>query len=335
MQAAADAGTGRRAAASAGSTASGDPKAHADGEHRKRRTGSKRRPAGGTATVAARPAPGLYIVATPIGNARDITLRALDVLAGVDLIACEDTRVTRKLLTLHAIATPTVACHAHNEAAVAARLLERLRDGASIALVSDAGTPLVSDPGGRLVAAAIAAGLPVTALPGASAPLAALALAGLPTERVLFAGFLPSRGAERRRALGELAGIAATLVFLEAPHRLPEALADLAQMLGPRQAAVARELTKLFEEVRRASLPELAAHYAAAGPPKGEVVLLVGPPEAGSQLSAADAEGALDAALEAALGRVSLKQAVAEVAAASGRPRREVYARALALKAPP
>jgi 16S rRNA (cytidine1402-2'-O)-methyltransferase len=275
--------------------------------------------------------PGLYLVATPIGNARDITLRALDVLAAADILAAEDTRNTRRLLDIHGVRREgrwLVPYHDHNGAAQRPRLLAALAEGRSVALVSDAGTPLVADPGYRLAAEAIAAGHPVTAVPGASALLAALAVAGLPTDRFLFAGFLPPRSAARRRTLGELATVPATLVLYESPRRLAESLADMAAVLGAsRPAAVARELTKRFEETRRATLGTLAAAYRAEPEPRGEVVVLVGGP---GEAEAASAES-LDAALEAALARASVKDAAAEVAATLGLPRRQVYARALAL----
>ncbi|MSO80634.1 MAG: 16S rRNA (cytidine(1402)-2'-O)-methyltransferase [Alphaproteobacteria bacterium] len=271
-------------------------------------------------------AAGLHVVATPIGNLRDITLRALDVLAAAGTIACEDTRVTAKLLAAHGLSRPLVACHDHNAARAIPLLIGRLKDGGSVALVTDAGTPLVSDPGYALVRAAQQEGIPVRAVPGAASPMAALSVAGLPADRVLFAGFLPSRGAARRATLGELAGVPATLVLLEAPHRLPESLADMAAMLGPREAAVARELTKLFEEVRRGTLETLAAHYANTGPPKGEIVVVIAPPAA----TAVTGDDEIDALLAAALRHASRRDAVAEVAAATGRPKREVYARALA-----
>jgi 16S rRNA (cytidine1402-2'-O)-methyltransferase len=275
-------------------------------------------------------APGLYLVATPIGNARDITLRALDVLAAADLLAAEDTRRTRHLLEIHGLrrdARRLVAYHDHNGAAQRPRLLAALAEGRSVALVSDAGTPLVADPGYRLAAEAITAGHPVFPVPGPSALLAALAVAGLPTDRFCFAGFLPPRAAARRRALAELAAVPATLVFYESPRRLSGSLADMATVLGAeRPAAVCRELTKRFEETRRAGLGELAAHYAAAPEPKGEVVVLAGPPAAAPPDSAV-----LDAALAAALASGSVKDAAATVAGALGLPRREVYARALEL----
>lgn len=274
------------------------------------------------------PMAGLYLVATPIGNLGDITQRALDLLRRVDLIVCEDTRVTAKLLARYAISARMLPYHEHNAERMRPELLQRLAEGRSIALVSDAGTPLVSDPGYKLVRAAIAAGHAVTALPGASASLTALLLSGLPPDRFFFAGFLPAKSGERRRELGALAGIPATLIFYESANRLAESLADMTELLGDRPAAVARELTKLHEEVRRGSLGSLAGHYEAAGPPKGEIVVVVGPPLAGTgAVSAAD----LDTALKQALAQMSLKDAVAAVAAATGRPRREIYARALAL----
>jgi 16S rRNA (cytidine1402-2'-O)-methyltransferase len=283
---------------------------------------------GSEQAAASKPTPGLYIVATPIGNARDITLRALDTLRGADLIACEDTRVTRNLLTLYGISATVMACHEHNEAAAAGRIVAAAASGQVVALVSDAGMPLISDPGRRVLSAAIAAGVPVSVVPGPSAPLAALALADLPTERFLFGGFLPAKATARREAITALAIVPASLIFFEAPHRLVEALADLAALLGPRPAAVVRELTKRFEEVRRGPLDELARHYAAAGPPKGEIVLVIGPP--GPQAAPADAD--IDAALRAALRTTGVREAAAEVAARFGQPRRAIYARALALK---
>jgi 16S rRNA (cytidine1402-2'-O)-methyltransferase len=281
-------------------------------------------PAAGTGAGA--PAPGLYLVATPIGNARDITLRAMDVLAGADVVAAEDTRHTGRLLEILGIRRSgrLVPYHDHNGAAQRPRLLAALAEGRSVALVSDAGTPLVADPGYRLAAEAIAAGHAVTAVPGASAVLAALAVAGLPTDRFLFAGFLPPKSPARRRTLAELAAVPASLVLYESPRRLAASLADMAAVLGgARPAAVCRELTKRFEETRRGSLAELADAYA-GGEPKGEIVVVVGPPpeqRAGRE--------ALDAALSEALETLSVKDAAAVVAAALGLPRREVYARAL------
>jgi 16S rRNA (cytidine1402-2'-O)-methyltransferase len=270
--------------------------------------------------------PGLYIVATPIGNIRDITLRALDVLAGADVLACEDTRVTQRLLRAYGITAAKIfPYHEHNAESVRPKLMARLRAGEKIALVSDAGTPLVSDPGFKLVREATQENISIFAVPGASASLAALVSAGLPTDRFLFAGFLPSRSAARRQSLQEVAGIPATLVFFESARRIAESLGDMAAMLGPRPAAVARELTKLHEEVRRGGLDELAAHYAAAGPPKGEVVIVVGAP-------AADAEEPdLDGMLRTALAEMSLRDAATTVSEATGVPRKKIYARALEL----
>ena len=273
--------------------------------------------------------PGLHVVATPIGNAGDITLRALAVLRDADLIACEDTRVSDKLLRRYGIATRRIAYHDHNAERMRPRLIARIKAGAAVALISDAGTPLVSDPGYKLVRAALAEGLAVTALPGPSAPLTALVLSGLPTDRFFFAGFLPAKSAARQRALGELTAVPATLLFLETAVRLAASLADMAAVLGDRPAAVARELTKLHEELRRGTLADLAAHYGAAGPPKGELVVVVGPPSA----APAAGEDALDEALGTALAQMSVKDASLVVASALGLSRRVVYARALALAA--
>ncbi len=272
-------------------------------------------------------APGLYIVATPIGNLGDITLRALDVLARTDGIACEDTRITSRLLAHYAIRTPLFAYHEHNAERVRPVLIERLKAGESVALVSDAGTPLVSDPGFRLVTDSIAAGIAVYPLPGPSSVLAALTVAGLPTDRFLFAGFPPPRQAGRRRMFTELANVPATLVFLESPRRLAESLADMASVWGERPAVVARELTKFYEETRRGSLLGLAAHYADAGAPKGEVTLVVGPPGEAPPPVAEE----LDARLRAALAELTPSDAVRRVAAETGLRRRDVYARAIQL----
>lgn len=290
--------------------------------------GSKPNRGGGRSKPsAAAPAPGLYLVATPIGNASDITVRALRVLAEADVIACEDTRVTRKLLAIHAISTPLTPYHEHNAERVRPALIKRLKQGQKVALVSDAGTPLVSDPGYRLVGACIAEGLAVTALPGPSAALAALVVSGLPTDRFLFAGFPPPRAAGRRRLLAELAAVPASLVFMESSRRLAAALADMAEILGQRPAAVARELTKVFEEVRRGSLGELAAHYREAGPPKGEVTVVVAPPGDDPEPDPDE----VDRRIRDALAGASLRDAVARVAVDTGLSRRRVYARALAL----
>ncbi len=277
-------------------------------------------------------APGLYLVATPIGNARDITLRALDVLAAADAIAAEDTRETLKLMRMHGIPARgrrVVSYNDRNGPERRPQIIGWLRDGMSVALCSDAGTPLIADPGYRLVEEARAAGVAVTALPGPSAAVTALTLAGLPSDRFLFAGFLPAKQGARRNALEELAGTPATLVLYESPRRLAAALSDMAAVLGgARQGAVARELTKRFEEVRRGSLAELARHYAEAGAPKGEVVIVAGPPVGERQEAGAEAE-TLETALGAALATQSVRDAARDVAGRLGLPRREVYARAL------
>ncbi|HEY1944286.1 MAG TPA: 16S rRNA (cytidine(1402)-2'-O)-methyltransferase [Roseiarcus sp.] len=273
-------------------------------------------------------APGLYVVATPIGNLADVTLRALATLAAADVILAEDTRVSRRLLDRYSITTPLTPYHEHNAAEARPAILARLAAGEALALISDAGTPMISDPGFKLAAEAVAAGVAVTSVPGPSAALAALTSAALPTDRFFFEGFLPPKAAGRRERINALAAIPATLVFYEAPSRLAEALADLAAELGPRPAAVARELTKLYEETRRATLPELAALYAAEGAPKGEIVIVVGPP---LEAPPPD-EATLDKAVLAALDTLSVKDAAAAVAAQTGLPRREVYARALRLQ---
>lgn len=272
--------------------------------------------------------PGLHVVATPIGNLGDISFRALATLAAADVVVSEDTRVTKKLLAHYGIATPLVAYHEHNAAVIRPHLLARLARGAALALVSDAGTPLISDPGFKLVSEALAQGTEVFSVPGASAVLAALVVAGLPTDRFFFEGFLPPKSAARRTRIAALATIPGTLVFFESPRRLAETLADLAAVLGPREAAIARELTKVFETVRRGPLPELAAAVAAESPPRGEIVVLVGPP--GVQ---AMAEGELDERLGKALKDHSVKDAAAAVSAETGQSRRKVYARALELSA--
>jgi 16S rRNA (cytidine1402-2'-O)-methyltransferase len=282
----------------------------------------------GQSVIAPALAPGLHLVATPIGNLRDITMRALEVLAAAALIACEDTRVTRKLVAHYGIATPLTPYHEHNAAQARPRLIARLAEGAAIALVSDAGTPLISDPGFKLVREAQAAGHGVTAVPGASATLAALTVAGLPTDRFFFEGFLPAKEGQRRARIAELGRIPATLVLFETGPRLAAALRDLAEGLGAREAAICRELTKLYEEVRRGDLTALARDYAAENEPRGEIVIVIAPPDAAAH--AVDAAG-LDALLRDALARVSVKEAVAEIAAITGEPRRAVYQRALAL----
>lgn len=271
---------------------------------------------------------GLWIVATPIGNLGDITLRAIEVLRAADTVLCEDTRVTGKLLSAHGIGTRMTAYHDHNAAKVRPALMRRLAAGETLALVSDAGTPLVSDPGLKLVQEAAAAGITVRTAPGASALLSALAVAGLPTDRFLFAGFLAPKQGGRRKALAELAAVPATLAFYESARRLPAFLADAAALLGPRQAVVARELTKLHEEVRRGTLEDLALAYGAEGPPKGEVVVLIDGPGKVA-VSVAD----LDTQLTAAMAEGSVRDAADRVSAATGLPRRQVYGRALELAA--
>ncbi len=275
--------------------------------------------------------PGLHLVATPIGNAADITLRALDTLRRADALAAEDTRTLRRLMDIHGIplgGRPLLSYHDRNGESARPGLLALLREGRSLALASDAGTPLIADPGYKLVRAAAAEDLPVTALPGPSAALAALCLSGLPTDRFLFAGFLPPKSSARRSALIELAGLRATLVFLESPRRAAAALMDMAQTLGgTREAALCRELTKRFEEVRRGPLQDLAEALAEEDAPRGEVVLVIGPP--GEAEGPAEAD--LDAMLAEALARSSVKDAVREVQEATGLPRRDVYARALVL----
>jgi len=264
-------------------------------------------------------APGLYLVATPIGNLGDITLRALSVLARADIVLCEDTRHSRTLLAHFKIATPTRPYHEHNAARERPRVLGELKAGRRVALVSDAGTPLISDPGWKLVRAALDAGHRVEALPGASAALAALTVAGLPTDAFLFAGFLPPKAGARRARIAELAQVPATLVLFEAPSRVSDTLADLAATLGDRPAALARELTKLHEEVRRAPLSRLADEIA-RGPLKGEVVVVVGPPQ---KQDITDAE--ISAELETALKDKSLRDAAKAVADALGVPKSRVY----------
>jgi 16S rRNA (cytidine1402-2'-O)-methyltransferase len=279
--------------------------------------------------VTVRPlAAGLYLVATPIGNLGDITLRGLETLAGADLIACEDTRVTGKLLERYGIKVPLTPYHEHNAATARPKLLQRLQAGAAVALVSDAGTPLISDPGYKLVRAAQADGHAVTAVPGASAVLAALAVAGLPTDRFFFEGFLPPKQTARRDRIVALKRIPATLVLFETGPRLSSALADLAGAMGAREAAICRELTKLHEEIRRDTLAALAAHYAEGGEIRGEFVVVIAPPDENAE--AASAED-IDDLLRKTLEKTSLKDAVASVADATGQPRRDIYRRALEL----
>ncbi len=283
----------------------------------------------GSAMTAPPLAPGLYVVATPIGNLRDITIRALEALAAADLVLCEDTRLSARLLDHYGIRTPRKALHEHNERARIDAILADLGRGSAIAMISDAGTPLLSDPGFPLVRAAREAGLPVFAVPGASALLSALAVAGLPTDSFSFIGFLPPKSAARSKALAPLRDRHETLVFYESPRRLGPALADMAGVFGPeREAAVALELTKRFERLQRGSLATLAASFAAADT-KGEAVILV----AGAGEAAAPAAADWQAALLEALADQPLRAAVEAVTAKFGLKRKQVYDAALSLKA--
>ena len=283
----------------------------------------------GSHDIAAPPVDrGLYLVATPIGNLGDITLRALQVLASADVLACEDTRVTRTLLARYGIGARPFAYHEHNAARAGPKLLAALADGKSVALVSDAGTPLISDPGYRLVEQALANGHKVIPVPGASAPLAALVASGLPSDSFLFAGFLPVKDKARRDRLTALKDVPATLLFFESPRRIAGALAAAADVLGPeRPAAVCRELTKAFEEVRRASLAGLAAHYAGADNVKGEIVLAIGPP-AHQETSVEDAEPLLRELVR----DLSPAKAATEAARRTGLSRKVLYQRLLSMK---
>ncbi|AYG57799.1 16S rRNA (cytidine(1402)-2'-O)-methyltransferase [Rhizobium jaguaris] len=280
-------------------------------------------------TVPARPLePALYLVATPIGNLGDITLRALETLAGADVLACEDTRVTRVLLDRYGIQNRPFAYHEHNADEAGPRLLQALEAGRSVALVSDAGTPLVSDPGYRLAQQAIEAGYRVVPIPGASAPLAALVGSGLPNDAFFFAGFLPAKDKGRRDRLAELAAVPATLIFFESPHRIAATLAAAADVLGgERKAAVCRELTKTFEEFRRGTLTELAVFYEAVEHVKGEIVLLVGPP---AETIAAEAD--VEAILSELVRTMPAAKAAGEAARLTGLPRKDLYQRLLDLK---
>ncbi len=280
----------------------------------------------GARHAAPAPDPGLYIVSTPIGNLADITLRALEILGGVDLILAEDTRHSRRLLDHYGVATPVSPYHEHNAVRARPQALARLAEGQALALISDAGTPLLSDPGYKLVVEATQIGATVYPIPGASALLAALVAAGLPTDRFFFEGFLPPKTEGRRARLNALAAVEATLVFYEAPQRLADCLADLAAELGPRPASVARELTKLHETVQGARLDELAARYAREET-KGEIVIVVAPPP---PAEAAD-PATVRADLLALLVSHTTKDASAIVAARHGLPRRDVYALALEL----
>ncbi len=279
---------------------------------------------GGEKLTAPRPGPGLYLVATPIGNLGDITLRALETLAGVDLIACEDTRITRRLTERYGISAQLKPYHEHNAAEMRPKILERLAQGAAIALVSDAGTPLISDPGFKLVREACAAGFAVTALPGPSSVLAALTVAALPTDRFFFEGFLPPKAAARRVRLTELARLDVTLVLFESGSRVQETLADLATIMGARDAAICREMTKLHEEISRGTLNELA-QSADTLETRGEFVLVIGPQAEGTQAMTSEQ---IDNLLRDRLAQDSVKDAVAHAVEVSGRPPRNLCPRA-------
>lgn len=272
--------------------------------------------------------PGLHVVSTPIGNLADMSLRAISTLGGADLILCEDTRVSRTLCLHFAVSAKLAPYHEHNAQQMRPDILRRLDEGAAIALISDAGTPLVSDPGYKLVRDAIAAGHAIHVVPGASALLPALVLSGLPTDRFFFQGFLPPRPPARRSALEQLKAIPATLVFYESAPRLAACLADLALVLGDRPAAVCREITKLHEETRRGTLSSLADHYSTAPPPRGEIVIVVGPPLS----PPLPAPSELEAAIRAAIEKSGTRDGVAEVASRYGLAKREVYRTALRLR---
>lgn len=274
--------------------------------------------------------PGLTLLATPIGNSRDVTLRTLDALRDADVIACEDTRMARRLMDLHGISLgsrPLIAYHEHNAAQAAPRLMELIEGGARVVYLSDAGTPIVADPGYRLAKTVIEAGEPLSATPGPCAAIMALTLSGLPSDRFTFGGFSPNRSGQRQNFFRDFERAPGTLIFYESPRRLAVSLKDMETVFGSRDAAVARELSKAFEEVRRGSLTELAAHYSEAGAPKGEVVVLVGPAD-----DTPPSAETLDDALRDALAEMSVKDAAKMVSEALGLPRKQVYERALALK---
>jgi 16S rRNA (cytidine1402-2'-O)-methyltransferase len=284
---------------------------------------------GGHLFEAEKLAPGLHVTATPIGNLGDITLRALAALAAADEILCEDTRVTSKLASRYGIHTRLTPYHDHNAAKVRPGIIARLRAGAAIALVSDAGTPLISDPGYKLVRAALAEGVTVDAVPGASASLAALALSGLPSDRFLFCGFLPEKSGERRRMLAEVRDLRASLVFFDSARRVVQSLDDISSVLGEREAAVLRELTKLHQEALRGPVSEIAALLKTRETIKGEITLVVGPP---SDRPAYISSEEVDLALAGAAREMPAAKAAQKIAKQFGLPRKELYARLLALK---
>lgn len=275
--------------------------------------------------------PALYLVATPIGNLGDMTIRALETLAGADLVACEDTRTSRVLLDRYGITTKPVSYHVHNEASSGTRLLDDIAAGKAVALISDAGTPLVSDPGSRIVQEAKARSIRVVPIPGASAVLAALSIAGLPCERFLFEGFLPAKQTQRRSRLASLGSLDVTLLFYEAPHRLCETLADMASVYGPeRLAAVCRELTKTFEECVRAPLGELSVRYPEAANVRGEIVIVVAPP-AEAVTTTAD----VDQLLRSLVAEMPASKAAAEASRLTGQSKGDLYKRILSMKSQP
>lgn len=276
-------------------------------------------------------APALYLVATPIGNASDITLRALAVLDAADAIFCEDTRVTQKLLAMHGITgKKLIAAHDHNEDAAAPKIAARIKDGEAVAYASDAGLPLISDPGARIVKTLLDEGLSITSLPGANAALTALQLSGLPATSFYFAGFLPVKTNARRDALAALAAIPATLIFYEAPHRLKESLADMLAVFGARPAVYARELTKRFEDIQRGALDTLCARAEEAEKIRGECVILVGAAQPGDTIKAP--QDKVDAMLRDALKTLSPRDAAFDVATKTGLKKRDVYQRILEMK---
>ncbi|RUT88782.1 MULTISPECIES: 16S rRNA (cytidine(1402)-2'-O)-methyltransferase [unclassified Mesorhizobium] len=290
---------------------------------------SKRSYVVGRTEIAARPLePALYLVATPIGNLADITLRALETLAAADIVACEDTRVSRVLLDRYGIRRRTTAYHEHNAGEAGPKLISALQAGQSVALISDAGTPLVSDPGYRLVGEALDHGIRVVPIPGPSAPLAALTASGLPSDAFLFAGFLPVKSGQRLTRLEALKAVPATLIFFESPRRLADSLAGMVEALGgERKAAIGRELTKTFEEMRTGTLQALADHYAAADTPRGEIVVCVGPAEA-----RVDEPADIDRLLLSLAAEMPASKAAAEAAKMTGGQKQALYRRLLDLR---